>query len=227
MPRNKKTDPPKIILLAGKREDFVAPLARKFSSAGYHAIVERTHAASLATARAVRPAALVVDGHLDCAAARELCADFKLRVASAVTVLANARPQARATEKVDVVAQAKLSAAEIVGLTEGALRQATPGRVVESGVFRVDHQSRKIFFHDKLMRLTSTEYDLLTFLIKARGHAVSRGVILRDVWGYPPDSVTRTLEMLVSRLRVKMRDEGMRLETVYRMGYRLRTEPHL
>lgn len=223
MPRSKKTNPPKVVLLAGTREDLFGPLSRKFSSEGYHTIVEKTYKASLATARTARPVALVVDGRSDCASARALCSDFKLRIASAVTVLLHPRP-GRASDQIDVVAPVKLSPAEIVRLTADALRREALAGVVEAGVFRVDHAGRKVFFHGKPMPLTSTEYDLLCFLIKAKGYAVSRSVILRDVWGYPPNSATRTLDMLVCRLRSKMGDEALRLETVYRMGYRLRTE---
>jgi len=223
MPRSKKTNPPKVVLLAGTREDLFGPLSRKFSSEGYHTIVEKTYKASLATARTARPVALVVDGRSDCASARALCSDFKLRVASAVTVLLHPRP-GRVIEQIDVVAPVKLSPAEIVRLTADALRREALAGVVEAGVFRVDHAGRKVFFHGKPMPLTSKEYDLLCFLIKAKGYAVNRSVILRDVWGYPPNSATRTLDMLVCRLRSKMGDEALRLETVYRMGYRLRTE---
>jgi hypothetical protein len=223
MPRNRKAKPTKTVLIFGESEDFTAPLLRKFSSAGYWAVSEHARKDALAVARRMRPAALVVDGRTDVAAARELCRIFKSRIGVAATILVNVRDEP-ADEDVDVFAPSSCSPAETVGLTGNALRQIASAGAKIAGSLRLDRGNRKIFFHDEPMELTATEYDLLALLIENAGHIMSRGVLLRDVWGYPENAKTRTLDMLVSRLRTKLRDESLRLETVYHQGYRLRTD---
>jgi hypothetical protein len=54
------------------------------------------------------------------------------------------------------------------------------------------------------LRLTEKESAILARLARARGAAVSREALLRDVWGYGPTMSTRTLETHIHRLRRKL-----------------------
>lgn len=68
--------------------------------------------------------------------------------------------------------------------------------------------------------LTETQFRLLTHLIKNEGRALSRDDLLRDVWGYRGDVVTRTVDIHVHRLRAKLRVAGDLIATVRSIGYR-------
>ena len=67
------------------------------------------------------------------------------------------------------------------------------GRLVRDGAQDID--------------LTDKECELLVCLHKAGGDAVSRGDLLRDVWGYVDDLETHTLETHIYRLRQKIEND--------------------
>lgn len=57
---------------------------------------------------------------------------------------------------------------------------------------------------DKKIRLTEKETSILKFLYRAGGRAVTRDVLLDEVWGYNSGVTTHTLETHVYRLRQKI-----------------------
>ena len=63
---------------------------------------------------------------------------------------------------------------------------------------------------DKKIRLTEKEASILKFLYRAGGRAVTRDVLLDEVWGYNSGVTTHTLETHVYRLRQKIEpDPGL------------------
>ena len=73
------------------------------------------------------------------------------------------------------------------------------------------------------LALTPKEFDLLRALVEARGRVLSREFLLDRVWGYARASEieSRTVDVHVRRLRVKLGSEGRRVLTVKSVGYRL------
>jgi DNA-binding response OmpR family regulator len=57
---------------------------------------------------------------------------------------------------------------------------------------------------NRKMRLTNKECSILKYLYRAGGKAVSRQVLLNEVWGYSSAVSTHTLETHVYRLRQKL-----------------------
>jgi DNA-binding response OmpR family regulator len=74
--------------------------------------------------------------------------------------------------------------------------------------------------------LTPKEFDLLRTLAEARGRVLSRELLLDRVWGYAAagEIESRTVDVHVRRLRVKLGAEGRRIVTVKSVGYRLDRE---
>ena len=77
------------------------------------------------------------------------------------------------------------------------------------------------------VRLRPREYDLLVALCRRRGAVVARADLLRDVWGYGDDVVTRTVDTHIAELRRKLEPDPALprwIVTVPRAGYRLEAE---
>ena len=74
--------------------------------------------------------------------------------------------------------------------------------------------------------LTPKEFDLLRALAEAGGRVLAREFLLDRVWGYATagELESRTVDVHVRRLRVKLGDEGRRIVTVKGVGYRLDPE---
>jgi DNA-binding response OmpR family regulator len=76
--------------------------------------------------------------------------------------------------------------------------------------------------------LSEREVELLRYLAMHRGRAITREEILSSVWRLTPKGIlTRTIDMHITRLREKLRDEGSSpqvLLTVRGKGYMFQVE---
>jgi len=74
-------------------------------------------------------------------------------------------------------------------------------------------------------RLTRKELELMNVLIEHEGQCLSRGFLLRRVWGYHEDTRTRTLDVHIQRLRRKLGPgKASRILTILHGGYLWRSE---
>jgi DNA-binding response OmpR family regulator len=99
----------------------------------------------------------------------------------------------------------------------------SPRTTLTAGELEVDLLSREVRRGGRIVRLSTTEFELLVYLLRNRGHVLSREQILRAVWGYDYDPGTNVVDVYIGYLRRKLRDaEGWRvpIETVRSVGYR-------
>ena len=68
------------------------------------------------------------------------------------------------------------------------------------------------------MPLTTTEFDLLAFLLRRPGRVYEREHLLSEVWGYAAAAGTRTVDVHVAQLRAKLGDASP-IRTVRGVGY--------
>ena len=87
----------------------------------------------------------------------------------------------------------------------------------------VDTVSREVYKNGEKIELTLKEYDLLLFFLRNQGIALYRETIYEHVWEESYFGNTRTLDLHIQRLRKKL-DLGDCIESIYKIGYRLRTE---
>lgn len=71
--------------------------------------------------------------------------------------------------------------------------------------------------------LSFKEYSLLMLLLEAKGNVVTREKLLTEVWGeYYGES--RTLDVHIRKLRVKLKSAGTLIKTIKNIGYRMEGE---
>jgi DNA-binding response OmpR family regulator len=88
---------------------------------------------------------------------------------------------------------------------------------------RVDTGSRRVFRDGLEITLAQKEFDLLVCLLRNRGMALSRDLLLERVWGYDFPGDSRTVDVHVRWLREKVEvDPGkpVYIQTVRGIGYR-------
>jgi len=100
-----------------------------------------------------------------------------------------------------------------------ALLKETKERLA-CGDIQLDLTQKTASKDGKPLELTAQEYALLEALMQAPDTAVSRQDLLKTAWGYLAIGETRTVDVHIQRLRRKLGNE--RIETVYRLGYKLR-----
>ena len=72
----------------------------------------------------------------------------------------------------------------------------------------------------KEINLSFKEYSLLMVLLEAEGNVVSRDALLTRVWGEFYDE-SRTLDVHIRKLRMKLETAGKLIHTVKNIGYKL------
>lgn len=68
--------------------------------------------------------------------------------------------------------------------------------------------------------LTFKEYELLKYLLKNKGMALTRENIILNVWGYDFEGESRTVDMHITTLRQKLGGCGNLIKTVRNVGYK-------
>lgn len=85
--------------------------------------------------------------------------------------------------------------------------------------------TRAVTYQGNEVELSRLEFDLLRYLLEARGAIVGRTELLQEVWGYASPVSTRTVDTHMHALRTKLElDPGnpAHLLTIRKVGYRLK-----
>ena len=92
------------------------------------------------------------------------------------------------------------------------------------GAYRLHHATSRIWLNDAPIEVTSREFALAWMLFANLGVRLSRDQISAAVWSTSSEIADRTLEQHVYKVRKKLQlspQTGVRLRTLYSMGYKL------
>lgn len=118
------------------------------------------------------------------------------------------------------------SFAELEARVQAQLRAASqaPMTTLSHGRLSIDLLSRRVTDGDRLIRLSTTEFELLTYLVRNAGTVLTRSQVQRAVWGHPHDLETNIVDVYVGYLRRKLTGPDGPLVTITSIrsrGYRL------
>lgn len=91
------------------------------------------------------------------------------------------------------------------------------------GEVLVDPGSRTVSRRGDAVSLSPKAFDLLLSLVRREGRVASRMELLREVWGYGPLVLSRTVDSHVAELRRRLEDDAANprhIVTVFKVGYR-------
>lgn len=112
---------------------------------------------------------------------------------------------------------------ELISRVRAVLRRfqkTNRNRIYEIGELYVDPAKHIITVSGEAVSLSYKEYLLLMVLLEAEGNVVERDRLLASVWGeYYTES--RTLDVHIRKLRVKLGNAGKLIQTVKGIGYKL------
>jgi two-component system response regulator TrcR len=118
---------------------------------------------------------------------------------------------------------------ELVARLRGLLRRsshlAPPAEeLLTVGDLTLDGATREVTRGDRRIELTSTEFELLRFLLRHPRRALTRAEILDRVWNYDFAGRTSIVDLYISYLRKKIdaHGQGPMIHTVRGVGYMLR-----
>ena len=118
---------------------------------------------------------------------------------------------------------------ELLSRIKAVLRRSNKQSNVETSVYKVnglsvDVEKRTVTFADKEITLTFKEYEILVYLLKNRGIAVSRDKLMSEVWGFEYEGESRTVDVHIKTLRQKIEAQGCEnpIITVRGFGYKIK-----
>jgi DNA-binding response OmpR family regulator len=224
------------ILLVEDNRDYAATLGANLAREGYEVVTAATGVEGLELARLHEPDLIILD--------------LMLPAMSGFTVLQRLRDEGRDTPVLIMTARGteeeKLRGfglgaddyvvkpcglREILARVRALLKRATPAAPPRTelhvGDLTIDFETRSVRRGAADLALRPKEFDLLAALVRHRGRVVSRGELLREVWGYADGAESRTVETHLAALRQRLDDDPQApryIVTVRRAGYRLGVE---
>lgn len=115
---------------------------------------------------------------------------------------------------------------ELVARIQAVMRRGNPERqnTVCVGPIKLDRLTREVTCNQHIIELTTREFNLLEYLMRAPGRVFTRTQILEHVWGYDFNPSTNVVDVCVQRLRKKIDVIGGSgcIESIRGVGYRCR-----
>ena len=96
--------------------------------------------------------------------------------------------------------------------------------VFEYEGLKVDFAARIVYINGEKTDLTPKEYDLLFYLIKNKGIALTREKLISNVWGYDFFGDDRTLDTHIKLLRKNLGEYASLIVTLRGVGYRFESK---
>lgn len=114
---------------------------------------------------------------------------------------------------------------ELLARIRALLRRAEDeqdGDILAFDDLKIDTRRKLVFLDDKLLKLTTTEFDVLLLLALHPGEVLGRDEIHGHLHGANSETLNRSIDIAVSRLRTKLgdkQDEARFIRTIWGTGY--------
>lgn len=113
---------------------------------------------------------------------------------------------------------------ELISRVKAVLRRSNRGekskRLVLGDVV-LDYEKYLVTVKGKEVILTNKEFELLYYLMKNPGIVLSRDKIMDQVWGFDFQGESRTIDVHIRTLRLKLGDSGKYIQTIRGVGYKM------
>ena len=229
------------ILIIEDNVDLAQGLANNLEIEGFAVDVVHDGAEGLSRARAAAPALVILDLALPSLDGYRVLSSLRSEGNDVPVLILTARSDE--TDKVrgfrygaDDYVTKPFGLLELLGRVYALLRRAGAGgpsragpssERVRFGEIEVRPSTHEVYRRGFPVGLRPKEFELLMALVRRRGDIVSRLDLLREVWGYDADVVSRTVDTHVAELRRKLEDDPANpvyIRTVRKAGYRVAFE---
>ncbi len=224
------------VLIVEDEPDIRGLLAFHLEREGYQVFKSNNGADALRQVRARPPDLVLLDLMLPEMDGLEVCRRLRQDPATAPLPIVMLTAKGEEVDRVlglelgaDDYIVKPFSPREVVARIRAVLRRSRPpagAAPIVTGKLLIDVARHSVHVDGVPVVLTPKEFDLLRALAEAGGRVLAREFLLERVWGYATagELESRTVDVHVRRLRVKLGDEGRRIVTVKGVGYRLDPE---
>ncbi|MFD8636919.1 response regulator transcription factor [Streptomyces sp. NPDC059533] len=234
-PLHRPDGEPVRILVVDDEPDVTDVLAGVMTGEGWQVRTAADGATALATARAFRPDAVVLDWMLPDLDGLQVLRGLRREKPRLCVLFLTARDAvedriAGITAGGDDYVTKPYSLEEVLARLRGLLRRAGmtagPGAsVLTVGDLTMDEEAREVRRGGAVVDLSRTEFELLRFLMRNPRRVMSKAQILDRVWAYDFGGRAHVVELYISYLRKKV-DAGRSpmIHTVRGVGYVLKPD---
>lgn len=240
-----KQQPEVTVLVVEDEPTLVDTLEYNLTRQGYAVSTASDGFKALELARTLRPDLIVLDVMLPGLDGFEICRILRQEMSTPILMLTARDDEIDKVVGLEVGADDYLtkpfSMRELLARVKAQLRrdrlirqemegEETPtddrpptGAVLRFGALVIDPDRREVTSDDAVIHLKPKEFELLHFLARNRGMALSRDLILERVWGWDFDGGSRTVDVHIRWLREKIETDPAnprRIVTVRGVGYR-------
>ncbi|EPY10720.1 MULTISPECIES: response regulator transcription factor [Paenibacillus] len=118
------------------------------------------------------------------------------------------------------------SPSELIARIDAVLRRVNRESAADKtvqlyGQIEINERGRTVKVCGEPLALTLKEFELLLFLCRHRGQALSREQLLQHVWGIDYEGSVRTVDTHIKTLRIKLGNVGEFIQTMWGIGYKL------
>ncbi|MGH7319757.1 MAG: response regulator [Candidatus Rokuibacteriota bacterium] len=224
------------VLVIDDEADIVELIRYHLEKAGMRCLVGSDGAAALRLVREHRPDLLILDLMLPGLDGLEVCRHLRRDPVTARLPIIMLTAKAEEVDRVvglevgaDDYVVKPFSPRELVARVKAILRRAqepAPDGARRFGDLEVDEATHHVAVKGEPVELTAKEFALLAALVRAGGRVLSREQLLEGVWGYTgaAEIESRTVDVHIRRLRMKLGLEARRIVTVKAVGYRFAPE---
>ena len=225
------------ILIVEDNEDLARGLANNLEIEGFETEIASDGATGLARAREGHPDLLILDLMLPAMDGYHVLSSLRDEDNMVPVLILTARTTEHDKvrgfrEGCDDYVTKPFGLLELIGRVQALLRRSAKSNGHEAAKFRFGEVeivpgTHDVFLRGDLVSLRPKEFELLMALVRRRGNVVGRLDLLREVWGYGSDVVSRTVDTHVGELRRKLESDPAKprhILTVRKSGYRLSVE---
>jgi DNA-binding response OmpR family regulator len=220
------------ILIVEDDETLVETLRYNFERAGYELHTATDGVRGLELARSVQPDLIILDIMMPKLDGFSVCRILRQETSVPILMLTALHEEMHRIAGLELGANdyvlKPFSLGELLARVRSLLRWterpvAAKPEVLQADTLRLDPSSRRAWRGERELTLTHKEFDLLTCLMRHRGVALSRDLLLERVWGYDFPNTHRTIDVHIRWLREKIEQDPSNpvlIQTVRGVGYR-------
>ncbi len=222
-------------MIVEDEKDIADLIAYHLKQAGFSVILALDGPSGLDRAKKDRPGLVILDLMLPGMDGKDICRALKSNPLTQSIPILMLTAKAEEVDRVigfelgaDDYVTKPFSPRELVLRVKAILRRREAGpqdeKMIQIGDLLIDIDRHHVSVRKSPVRLTSTEFKLLTELASKRGRVHTREHLLDKVWGYTYEGYARTVDTHIRRLRQKLGPFGDLIETVRGVGYKFREE---
>src|SRR5699024_2008494 len=105
---------------------------------------------------------------------------------------------------------------ELISRVKAVLRRSNKKSTTTKLIFKeisMDYEKYRVSVDDKEITLTHKEFELLYYLMKNQEIVLSRNQIMNKVWDFDFEGETRTIDVHIRTLRLKLGKAGKYIQT--------------